>query len=108
MLAVEALGRSPVRSRTDTETDRFEPKMGLSAFRRYIWPLADSQLPSKRYLNSEIPSMSVAMTAFVLGVSRIQYLFERRKHSAEARMYLFERRKPSEKGAEGAISVSRG
>ena len=37
------------------------------------------------------------MTAFVLGVSRIQYLFERRKHSAEARMYLFERRKPSEK-----------
>lgn len=34
------------------------------------------------------------MTAFVLGVSRIQYLFERRK--------------PSEKGAEGAISVSRG
>jgi hypothetical protein len=66
--------------------------------------------------------MSVAMTAFVLGVSRIQYLFERRKHSAEARMYLFERRKhsaearmylferrkPSEKGAEGAISVSRG
>lgn len=36
------------------------------------------------------------MTAFVLGVSRIQYLFERRKHSAEARMYLFERRKPSE------------
>lgn len=48
------------------------------------------------------------MTAFVLGVSRIQYLFERRKHSAEARMYLFERRKPSEKGAEGAISVSRG
>ena len=48
------------------------------------------------------------MTAFVLGVSRIQYLFEWRKHSAEARMYLFERRKPSEKGAEGAISVSRG
>ncbi len=48
------------------------------------------------------------MTAFVLGVSRIQYLFERRKHSAEVRMYLFERRKPSEKGAEGAISVSRG
>ena len=37
-----------------------------------------------------------------------RYLFERRKHSAEARMYLFERRKPSEKGAEGAISVSRG
>ena len=48
------------------------------------------------------------MTAFVLGISRIRYLFERRKQSAEARMYLFERRKPSEKGAEGAISVSRG
>jgi len=48
------------------------------------------------------------MTVFVLGISRIRYLFERRKHSAEARMYLFERRKPSEKGAEGAISVSRG
>ena len=61
-----------------------------------------------RCLKHENPSINVAMTAFVLGVSRIQYLFERRKHSAEARMYLFERRKPSEKGAEGAISVSRG
>lgn len=48
------------------------------------------------------------MTAFALGISRIRYLFERRKHSAEARMYLFERRKPDKEGSESAISVSRG
>lgn len=38
--------------------------------------------------------MSVAMAAFALGISRIRYLFERRK--------------PDKEGAESAISVSRG